>query len=344
MPLRQLPRLFAERAGGRARTGVKMKEDRRSPSVSDRTFSLLMRVGVMVLAIGVAAFGFMYYQDQHVDAGPSMLGRQTLAAETAVKKAPNNIAIRLSLADAYRLDKRYDDAINQYDEILKIDKKNRFALLGRGGVLNTKGDLNAAKASYTMITSAERKGEFAAADPQLEEAYYYLGAIAVKQGKATEAITNLTAALKIDSGDSDAYYQMGLAETKAGKTMLALGAFQEALKFVPTGWCEPYEQLALTYRKLGSPTQVTYASGMASFCRKKPADAKRQLKTLITGPMKVDALLGLALIAETESNNPEAASWYKQVLTADAKNVTAKTALTRLGAGPTGTPTTQGPS
>jgi len=314
-----------------------MKSSQPSPSGSKRTSTWLLRLGVLVLVLGVGAFSFIYYQDQHVDAGPSLVGRQTLAAEAAVKKAPNNITIRLALADNYRLDKRYDDAITQYDEILKIDKTNRFALMGRGSVLNSKGDLNAAKASYTKITSAQRKGEFAAADPQLEEAYYYLGAIAVKQGKATEAITNLTAALKIDSGDSDAYYQMGLAQTKAGKTMLAVGAFQQALKFVPTGWCEPYDQLALAYGKLGSKTQAGYNAGMASFCHKKPADAKRQLKALITGPMKVDALLGLALIAETESKNPEAVSWYKQVLVVDRKNGNAVAALSRLGVAPTST-------
>ena len=321
-----------------------MKEDRRSPSVSDKTFSLLMRVGVMVLAIGVAAFGFMYYQDQHVDAGPSLLGRQTLAAETAVKKAPNNIAARLVLADSYRQDKRYDDELAQYTEILKADKANRFALLGRGAALTAKGDLRAAAISYHKIADVEQKGEFAGADPQLEEARYYLGSIALKQGKNKEAITWLTAALKIDKSDSDALYLMGVAQYKEGSNLEALGSLQQALRFVPTGWCEPYSQLALVYGKLGSPLQVTYAGAMADFCHKKPAEATTRLKTLLKSPMAVDAMLGLALIEETGSNNPEAASWYKKVLVVDRKNATATAALTRLGTGSTGTSTTQGPS
>ena len=89
-----------------------------------------MRLGVMVLAIGVGTFGFMYYQDQHVDAGPSLVGRQIAGAEAAVKKAPNNVQTRLQLAAAYLLDKRPDDALKQYDEILKAEKGNRTALLG----------------------------------------------------------------------------------------------------------------------------------------------------------------------------------------------------------------------
>jgi len=321
-----------------------MKMNRRKASVTDPATSRLPRLLTLVLVVGMLAFGVFYYQDQHVDSGPSMVGRATLAAEAAVKRAPNNITARLALADSYRLDKRLDDAIRQYDVILTTDKTNRFALLGRGSVLVTKGALNAAKASYTKITSAEKTGEFAGADPQLQEAYYYLGVISVKQGKATEAITNLSAALKIDSADSDAYYQMGLAETKAGSTQLAVNAFQQALKFVPTDWCEPYDQLAVAYAKLNQKPSAAYNAGMASFCHKKPADAKRQLKALITGPVKVDAYLALALIAETESNNPEAISWYKQLLTVDRKNVAATIALKRLGVGPTGSPTTQGSS
>jgi tetratricopeptide (TPR) repeat protein len=303
-------------------------------------------LGVLVLAIGVLAFGGFYYQDQHVDAGPTLVGRQTEAAEAAVKKAPNNIAARLALGASYRSVNRLDDALGQYDEILKADKTNRFALLGRGEALIAKGDLNAAATTYRKITSAQKKGEFAGADPQLEEAYYYLGSIAVKQGKAKEAITQLQLALKIQKSDSDALYLLGVAQLKDGAPQLAADSLNQALLFVPTGWCEPYSQLTTAYGMLGRVPQATYAKGMAAFCLKKPAEAKRQLTSLIKikGPVAVDALLGLALMAETESNNPEAVTWYKQVLTVDRTNINAISSLSRLGVTPTGSSTTQGPS
>ena len=303
-----------------------------------------MRVGVMVLAIGVATFGFMYFQDQHVSAGPSLVDRQIVGAETAVRKFPNNVEMRLQLAAAYLQNKRPDDALAQYDEILKVEKSNGTALLGRGGILIGQGDLKAAAVSYHKITDVAAKGEFAGADTQAQEAHYYLGLIAVKQGKATAALRELQTALRIDPTDSDAMYLVGVAQLKGGAPKLAIDAFKKALLFVPTGWCEPYSQLAVAYGKISLTPQKTYATGMANFCLKKPTDAKRQLKTLIKGPVKVDALLGLALIAETESNNTEAVSWYKQVLTVDRKNGTAISALSRLSAGPTGTSTTQGPS
>src|SRR5674476_784091 len=165
-----------------------MKLSRRSTSVQDRSTSRLMRLGVLVLVIGIAAFGVIYYQDQHVDAGPSLVGRQIAGAEAAVKKAPNNVQVRLQLAAAYLTDKRPDDALKQYDEILKADKGNRTALMGRGRILIDKGDLTAAAVSYHKITDGAAKGEFAGADTVAQEAHYYLGSIAVKQGATTVAI------------------------------------------------------------------------------------------------------------------------------------------------------------
>ncbi|MBC7558361.1 MAG: tetratricopeptide repeat protein [Dermatophilaceae bacterium] len=325
-----------------------MKSSQRSTSVPGKRSSWVLRLGVLVLVVGVAAFGFIYYQDQHVDAGPSLIGRQTAAAEAAVKKQPNSIAARLALAASYRSVKRLDDAIVQYDEVLKADKGNRFALLGRGDSLIAKGDLTAAAATYRKITTAGTKGEFAAADPQLEEARYYLGSILVKQGKTKEAIKELQAALRIQSSDSDALYLLGVAQLKEGATLPAIGSLQQALRFVPTGWCEPYSQLTVAYKKLGSASQATYAGAMADFCHKKPVEAKRRLTTLLTGQMKVDAMLGLAQMAETENNNPEATSWFKKVLAVDRTNVTAMTGLSRLGVGPAtrsmSSSTTQGPS
>jgi RNA polymerase-associated protein CTR9 len=296
-----------------------------------------MRLGTLVLVVGVLAFAGIYYQDQHVDAGPSLAGRQIAGAEAAVKKTPNNLQVRLQLAAAYLQDKRPDDALKQYDVILQADKANRPALLGRGHILITKGDLKAAAATYHKITDVAVKGEFAGADPQAQEAHYFLGSIAVTQGNTKVAIAELTAALSITRTDSDALYLLGLAHLKEGSTQLAVDSFKQALLFVPTGWCEPYTQLALAYGKLANAPQKSYSTAMADFCLKKPDEAKAQLKTLTTGPVKVDALLGLALIAETESNKTEAVSWYQKALTVDAKNVSAISGLSRLGVAPTST-------
>jgi tetratricopeptide (TPR) repeat protein len=332
-----------------------MKPNQRTTSASDRRLSLLLRAGVVVLVVGVAAFGTIYYQDQHVSAGPSMIDRQTTSAEAAVTKTPNDINARLTLAADYQLNKRSSDALAQYDIILKAAKGNRFALLGQGSVLIAQGNLTAAAASYKQITTENAKGEFAGADPQLQEAYYYLGSIAVKQGKSTEAILELQAALGIDPQDSDSLYLMGLAQLKAGKTQLAIDAFTKAVAFVPTGWCDPYTQLALANGRLKRAPEATYNAGLADFCHKKPADAKAKLMTLVKGTQGVNAMLGLALIAETDSSHAEAITWYKKVLTVAPTNAVAVAAVKQLATGPTpsstspspkaaGSSTTQGPS
>src|SRR5664280_188585 len=319
-----------------------MKPNRRTTSVSDRRVSLLLRAGVVVLVIGVAAFGTIYFQDQHVSAGPSLIDRQTTAAESAVKLAPNNIDARLTLAADYQLDKRSNDALNQYSIILQAVKGNRFALLGQGSVLIAQGKLTAAAASYKQITAGNAKGEFAGADPQLQEAYYNLGSIAVKQGKTTDAILELQAALGIDPQDSDSLYLMGLAQLQAGKTQLAVDAFNKAVSFVPTGWCEPYTQLSLAYTKLHSAPAATYNTALADFCHNKTAEAKRQLMTLTKGPQAVEAMLELGLIAQTGSSNAEATTWYKKVLSVDRTNAAAIANLKQLGTGLT--PSKQSPS
>jgi tetratricopeptide (TPR) repeat protein len=321
-----------------------MKLFRRTESASNRTVSRLMGLGVLTLAVGIPSFGALYYRDQHVSAGPSLAARQISGAEAAVEKAPNNIETRLQLAAAYQQDKRPDDALKQYNEILKADKGNRPSLLGRGGILLAKNDLTAAAATYHQVTDVAAKGEFAGADPQAQEAHYYLGSIAEKQGKTKTAITELESALKIDKTDSDALYLLGVVRLKDGTPQLAVDALKQALLYVPTGWWQPYSQLAKAYGQLGQAPQATYARAMADFSHKRTAEATRQLKTLTTGPVAADAMLGLGLIAETASNRDEAVAWYQKVLAIDATNVGATSALARLGVKPPAGPATKSSS
>lgn len=313
-----------------------MKLTRRTASGSDRTLSRLVGAAVLTLALGIPAFGVIYYRDQHVDKGPTLIERQVTAAEQAVRKAPDNIGLRLQLAQVYQSTKQLDVSLKQYDEILAADPKNGAALMGRGDVLVAKGDLTKAAASYQKIVSGAKGGEFSSADPQLQRAYYNLGQIALKQGRSKDAVASLQSAVKIDPSDADALYLLGTADLKTGAVTRAVEEFQRALQFVPTGWCEPYSQLSLAYKQLSQVPQAEYAAAMVDFCQKKPADAKRRLQALTSGPVAVDAMLGLGMIAETESDRPGATSWYQKVLKVDAKNFNARTGLSRLSAEKTG--------
>ena len=306
--------------------------------LSDRGLTWMLRAAIIILVVGGAAFFLYYRSDQKVVGGPSAVERRIQAAEKAVVKTPDNIPARIALARAYEEAKRPNDALSQYDQVLKVDQKNRAALLGRGGIMLARDDLAAAETAYRRITGTAGKGEFAAADPQLAEAHYYLGVIADRRGDAKRAVTELEAAVRIEPGDSDAWYLLGTAHLKAGNPELASKALREALRFVPTGWCEPYAALGQAYTSLNKAPEAEYAAAMLDFCQKRPANAQHRLTPLVDGPVAVDAMLGLGMIAEDGGDTKNAIEWYRKVLARDPKNFYATTSLARIEAGTTGAP------
>jgi len=300
----------------------------------DRRLRTFVKVGSILLVLCLIAFGGLYLKDQFVIGAPSIVDQQIQSAEAAVRQSPNNVAARLALAVAYEEKNRLDDALAQYAEILKVDPGNMDGIMGKGRTLLTKGDLDAATAEYTKIVDAKKSGEFAGADTRLQASYYYLGLIALKQGKPPLAIERLDQALQIEPTDSDAMYQIGLAQAQLGNHTGAIAMFKKALTFVPTGWCEPYQQMQTSYTAGNAPEEASYAAAMNLYCQQKPGQAKQQLTALTGGPAAVDAMLGLALIAQVEKDNAGAVTWYQKVLAADPKNITAMSYLAALGVTP----------
>lgn len=296
--------------------------------------TLFLRLGVAVLVVGLAAVGFLYYKDQYVTPTPSMLQQQINLTEAAVRKSPNNVDARLHLGLVYQQAKRYEDALAQFEQVLKVAPDSKDALVAKGYALLEKGDLEAAKAPLTKVIKATRKGEFANSDSLLGAAYYYLGVIAIKQQKPEVAIEQLSHSLNIAPTDSDAMYQIGLAQLQQGKPAKAVATFKNALRFVPTGWCEPHQQMQTAYTTMKKPELASSASAMAVFCAGRVDEAKAQLTTLAKGPAAVEAMLGLGLIAESQSDPKTAIGWYQKALAKDPKNVAAMSSLASLGVTP----------
>ncbi len=298
---------------------------------SERALNRLILGLAVLLVVGVPALGIFYVLDRHVDPGPTLVQRQLSAAEEAVRAEPNKLSNRILLAAAYMTARRYDDAVTQFTEVLKVEPGHRGALLGRGEAYLALANLEGARADYQKLVDDARAGEMANVDPQLEGAYYNLGAIALKQDRPKDAVELLKAATAITRTDADALNLLGTALLETGDAKQAVEALRRAILFVPTGWCEPYGSLRDAYTALGDTTGAGYAGGMVAFCEGRPEEARPALAAITAGPYLLDATLGLALVAEDQGDLTAAADLYARVVTLDPQNFTAISGLNRLG-------------
>jgi tetratricopeptide (TPR) repeat protein len=298
----------------------------------EKTMDRLIRLGVKAVVVGVALVGIIYFLDHRGDSSPSLVDRQISSAEDAVRSAPTNVGLRLRLAEIYRAAERPDSALNQYDEVLKVEAGQSTALLGRAEVLAETGDLSEATKAFEKVIGKAGGAEFSGVNPQLEAAYYGLGSAMLKQGRAKGAMHEAKKAVAIEPTDADAWYLLGTAALKSGAYNPAVKALRQAVLFVPTEWCEPYEKLSMAYSAQHRKPQAQYASAMVDLGKKNPAAAARRLKPLTSGPVAVDAMLGLGMAAEAESHRASAARWYRKVVVVDPENFNARGGLSRLGA------------
>jgi len=300
-------------------------------SPSDRTVNRLIIGSLLVLAVGIPILAAIYLTDRFVDPGPPFAERQVAALEQAVRASPNTISLRLQLAGAYVAARRYPDAVRQFDEVLRVDRSSRTAHLGRGNVLLLEGDLDAAAKEFQAVVDLAQGGEFALADVELHEAWYNLGSIALRQGKAADAIPPLNQALKIRPTDADTLHLLGSAYLETGQLDRAVESLRSAVLFVPLDWSEPYAALERTYTRLGATAEAAWAGAMVELCQGHPDVARKRLAGLVDGPAATDALLGLAMIAEKAGDRAGAADLYRRVLERDSGNFNARVGLGRVG-------------
>jgi tetratricopeptide (TPR) repeat protein len=299
-------------------------------ALPDRTLNRLIVGAIAFLVVGTLVVGAIYVSDRWVDRGPTMVERRIQDLEAALKANPNAIGTRLQLVGAYVTAGRDPDALIQLDEVLKVQPDSKTAHLARGDVLRRQGNLDGAVKDYQAIVDLVKGTEFAAEDTELQEAYYDLGAIALERKKPVDAIPLLTESLKIDGTNADTLNLLGTAYLQANQPDKAADSLRKAVSFVPTGWCDPYITLGQAYTGLGKTAEAEWAGAMVDFCQARPAVAKGRLAALVGGTAATDALVGLGMIAEAESDRAAAADYYAKALARDPQNFHAQSGLSRV--------------
>jgi tetratricopeptide (TPR) repeat protein len=310
----------------------------RPTTISNRTINRMILLVGLVILVGIPAFLLFYWNDRHVSDAGTIADQTVVAAEAAVQKSPNDVQARDHLAAAYVSANRVQDGIVQFGEALKISATDRAALLGRGIAYVKAGQVDLAQADLEKFIDGNGTGEFAKTDPQLEQAYYELGVVQLQKNDAAGAVTTLEKALAIDAGDADALYSVGQALNKTGDPTKAASALKLAVAFVPTGWCEPYQELATSYTALKQADGVAWANGMVAFCEGRHSDAMAALTPLTSGSMRTEALLGLGYLAAQQGDKAGATAYFNQVLAIDPSNQSASIALGSIGAKSSATP------
>lgn len=301
---------------------------------SDRALGGFLKVGPIVLVLAIVAFGLFYWFDQRTPQVPSMVEQQIGQAEVAVRESPNNVPARLRLGILYHEQGRSVEGLAQLDEVLKVAPDNADAHMAKGRILLDTGDLLGATAEFKTVSDSFGDGEFAHQDVRLQSSLYWLGVIALKQDQPAQAKDMVGRALTIDPTDSDSLLLLGQATAKEGDHAAAIESFRKALTFVPTGWCEPYAEMATSYAALGQSEQASYGEAMASTCGGDRATATQKLTALVDGPAGTDALLGLGSLAELDGDKEAAIGWYRKALERDPRNITAMSGLSNLGVAP----------
>jgi tetratricopeptide (TPR) repeat protein len=293
----------------------------------------MVRIAALALVIGVALFVALYLLDQHTETGPSLADRKVATLEQAVRENPQGLVQRLQLAAAYTAAGRSTEASAQYDEVLKESPQNVAALLGKADIFSGWGNSAAALPLYQRVITVRGTGEYAAADTQLEHAYYSVGLIDIANRQFAGAIAALESAVRIDGADADAWYQLGVAQLDAGVPDKAVAAERNAVAFVPLEWADPYATMAKAYTALGKTEYATWAGAMTDLIAKRYAQAKQALEPLVIGPAAVDANLALGFLAEMQGDNTGAVAWYRKTLALDAQNANALSGVARLAGG-----------
>jgi tetratricopeptide (TPR) repeat protein len=289
----------------------------------------------VVLVVTVAGFAIYYYVDQPGSGGSGLAERELASAEQAVRDDPSNIAGRLVLADLYYGRQRYADAVEQYEAALQINDKSTLAHVGLGRALIGTEDFAGASENFQKVIDLSKEEDISG--KLVQSSYYYLGNIALDQGKPDEAIEHFTQATTLERSDSDSWYLLGTAYFQSGKLDEAIQALAQAVLFVPN-FTEAYETLAEALDEKGATAGALYARGMAAYSKGDLGDAAEKLEAAIeSSPALAEAHAGLGLVRETQGQKDAALVAYQQALQLQPDNFLAGNGLARLTGTSSGT-------
>ncbi len=288
---------------------------------------------VLATVVLLVAFAAYYAYDRYHVTAVSPLDQAVTTLEGRVRQDPNNPDLRMQIASGYAEQGRYDLAIAQFQEVLKLREDWAPALEALAATEMERGDNAAAEQYYRKVADKFRDTQYRYASEDLQVVYYRLGVLAAKAGRHDEAASWAQEALQVDGSDADALYLLGTEQEAQGNAADARDAYRKAVSFDPRfrdGWAG-LERAATT---LGDTTLSAYARGMGQWASGDAAQAVATLQQLVNdAPDFAPAYEGLGLAYVKQGNADEAGRAFRAALDRDPDLALAKWTLGAMESG-----------
>lgn len=173
----------------------------------------------------------------------------------AIALRPDSMAAHLRRGQAYRDEKREDEAIRDWHDAAKLAPKSTQPLELLGDILSFQG--NDAQA----VTYYERAARLDQSDPTK---LYKLGLARYRAGLPATAVEPLRSAVALNDSFAEAHYLLGLVLRDVQRTTEAVTSLERAVRIAPN-LLAAHEELADLYRALGRPVdELTQLQALSS--------------------------------------------------------------------------------
>jgi len=150
----------------------------------------------------------------------------------------------IALGAALKHQGKLDEAISQYQEVIRLKPDYALAYNSLGYTLGKKGQIDEAIGQFQE--AIRLKSDYA-------EAHYNLGTALYLKGRNDEAIRQFQEAVRLKPDYIDAHYNLGIALSKQGQTDEAIRQFQEVIRLKPD-YPDAHDNLARALEMKNAPT------------------------------------------------------------------------------------------
>ena len=197
--------------------------------------------------------------NQMTDTTAADIARTQILVGQALAASPRSATVHFAKGEALRAQKRYEEAIPEYERVLAFDRNSASALVALGHCKLMSGSIE------ELIPLMERAIRLSPRDPQIAVMYYRIGEVHLLQSSADKAISWLE---KARSANPELHYVhafLASAYALEGETERAAPELAEARRLVGEDRYSSIAQLKAEY--LGVPKirvlfEATYLAGL----------------------------------------------------------------------------------